>query len=255
MSELVVEGVCQGFSRGRSGRWVQVLDGVSFDVQPGEIVGIVGGRLSGKTTLLRIVGGLAVPEAGSVRLGDLELTKLPGRKRAALRGSRLLWLNRAGMSQKLEVAKIVGWPLVERRGRRETERRATQMLERVGAAHCAHQRWDDLSRFEQVLVGLAQGFIGDPEIVVIDDLLDALGSPWTEQASDLLRTLIQQAHNNPAVLTSANDRDSVMLTDRVWSIEQNGKLTPTTGHHTQNADILPFRPPDQSEGSRRAGCS
>jgi len=237
-----------GLSRGRGGRWLQVLNGVSFDVQLGEVVGIVGARLSGKTTLLRIAAGLAAPEAGSVRLGSLELTDLSERKRAELRGGRLRWVCRAGMAQSLVAAKVVGWPLVQDRGRRETERRAAQMLERVGAASCAGQRWDDLSPWEQVLVGLARGFVGEPEIIVIDDLLDALGSPRTEEASDLLRSLIEEAGRRCAVLMSASDRDSVVLADRVWSLEQGGKLIPTAGHSRPNADILPF--PGSVRGDR-----
>lgn len=244
---LVVEGVSQGFSRGRRKRWVQVLKEVSFDVQPGEVVGIVGGRLSGKTTLLGIATGIMVPEVGSVRLGDRELTGLSERKRGLLRGGELLWLNRAGMSQDMEVSKIVGWRVVKGRGRRATDRRVAEMLERVGAAHCARQHWNDLSRWEQVLVGFAQGFAGEPRIIVIDDLLDALGPAWTEEASDLLRSLIAETGRSCGVLMSASDRDSVMLADRVWALEQNGKLIPTAGHRDRNADVHHLRPRAQSE--------
>jgi putative ABC transport system ATP-binding protein len=238
VSLLVVSGVSQGVSRGRSGRWLPVLIDVSFEVDRGEVVGIVGGALSGKTTLLSIAAGLCVPEVGSVRLGDLELRSLRKSKRAKLRGNELVWLNRAGMSQKLEVTKIVGWPLARQsRGRRGIERRAAEVLERVGAADCAGQRWGDLSRWEQVLVGLAQGFVGDPMIVVIDDLLDALGMPWTAQASDLLRSLIDDTGRRCGVVMSASDRDSVVLADRVWSLEQGGKLIPTAGHYNRGTVI------------------
>lgn len=72
MGGLMVVGVSQGFSRGRGKRWVRVLNDVSFEVQLGEVVGIVGGRLSGKTTLLRIAAWLRVPEESSVRLGNIE---------------------------------------------------------------------------------------------------------------------------------------------------------------------------------------
>jgi ABC-type lipoprotein export system ATPase subunit len=241
--ELVVSEVSQGLSRGRSKRWVQVLSGVSFEVERGEVVGIVGGRLSGKTTLLRIAAGLSVPEEGSVTLGERDLTSLPERKREELRGRDLVWINRAGMSQKLEVSKIVGWHLAKELGRRGAERRAEQMLKRVGAAHCAHQRWDDLSRWEQVLVGLARVFAGEPRIIVIDDLLDVLGTPWTEEASDLLRSLIEDNRNRCGVVMSASDRDSVVLVNRVWLLE-NAKLIPTSGHRESEADILPFRQRD-----------
>jgi putative ABC transport system ATP-binding protein len=243
VSLLVVSGVSQGISRGRGSHWQQVLSEVSFDVDRGEIVGIVGGALSGKTLLLRIAAGLSVPEAGSVKLGDLDLTGLRESKREKLRGKELVWLNRSGMSQKLEVTKIVGWPLIaKRRGRRGTERRAAEMLDRVGAANCAGQRWGDLSRWEQVLVGLAQGFVGEPTLIVIDDLLDALGTPWTEQAADLLRSLIDDTGRGCGVVMSASERDSVVYADRVWTFEQGGKLIPTAGHHNRGTVIqLPTR--------------
>jgi putative ABC transport system ATP-binding protein len=239
VSVLVVAGVCQGSLGG--GSWVPLLSDVSFDVERGEIVAIVGGRLSGKTTLLKIAAGIATPEAGHVRLGERELTGLSERERIRLRGRELVWLNRAGMEQRLEVAKIVGWPLAVHRGRRETEHRAGQMLERVGALDCAHKRWADLSPWQQLLVGFAQAFAGNPEIVVIDDLLDALGSPATKTASNLLRSLIAEADPRCGVLMSASDRDSAVFADRVWSLERGGKLTPTSGHHNTHADILPLR--------------
>lgn len=259
MPSLEAVGVCHGFSLGkrRSPKgWVQVLNDASCDVQQGEVVAIVGGRLSGKTTLLMCMAGQKVPGKGSIVLGDVELNRLSRRKRGKLRQKQgLVWVNRAGMSQKLQVTKIVGWPLVTRhRGRRETEQRAAEMLERVGAAHCARQRWDDLSRYEQVLVGLAQGFaLKHPAIVVIDDLLDALGEPWTRQASDLLRSLIEDADRSCGVVMSVSDRASSLFAERVWALEK-GRLIPTTGHRPR-AEVVPLRPGRESGGSRRVGWS
>ncbi|HXB66575.1 MAG TPA: ATP-binding cassette domain-containing protein [Solirubrobacteraceae bacterium] len=233
-----------------------MLNGASFDVQRGEVVAIVGSRLSGKTTLLSCVAGQRVPEAGSVVLGDVELSRLSERKRAKLRQAGLVWVNRAGMSQKLHVTKIVGWPLVTRGcGCRETELRAAEMLRRVGAAHCAWHRWDDLSRWEQVLVGLAQGFaLRRPLLVVMDDLLDALGEPWTRQAFELLQSLLKDADRSCGVLISVSDNDSSLYADRVWALEK-GILIPTAGHRDTHAEVVPLRPDRESGGSRRVGWS
>jgi putative ABC transport system ATP-binding protein len=259
MPVLAAAGVCQGFSRGKrraAGRWVKVLDDASFDVERGEVVAIVGSRLSGKTTLLSFAAGQKVPEEGSIVLGGVELNGCSKRKRAKLRQDGLIWVNRAGMSQKLHVTKMVGWPLVARHcGRREAERRAADMLERVDAAHCARQRWDDLSRWEQVLVGLAQGFaLQHPRIVVIDDLLDALGEPWTRQASDLLRELIEETGHSCGVVTSVSDKDSSLYADRVWAL-QKGTLIPTAGHRARHAEVVALRPSHESGGTRRVGRS
>lgn len=258
MPALKAAGVCQGFSRGKRAtrRWVQVLEDASFDVQRGEVIAIAGSRLSGKTTLLRIVAGRTIPEAGSVLIGNAELRTISKRQRARVRKDGLIWVSRVGMSQKLHVSKMVGWPLVTRhRGRREAERRAAEMLERVGAAHCARQRWDDLPRFEQVLVGLAQGFaLKHPTMVVIDDLLDALGEPWTRQASDLLRSLIGEADRSCGVVMSVSNRESSLYADRVWELE-HGTLVPTVGHRDTHAEIVQLHHGRESGGSRSVGWS
>jgi ABC-type lipoprotein export system ATPase subunit len=258
VSGLQVVGVSQGSSRGRGAnkRWLQLLSDASFDVQRGEVIAIVGRPLSGKTTLLHFAAGLTVPETGCVMFGDVNLNTLSRRKRAKLRRAGMIWVNRVGMSQKLHVAKMVGWPLVTRRqGRSETERRATEMLERVGAAHCAEQRWDDLSRGEQLLAGLAQGFaLREPRIVVIDDLFDGHGEPCTRQAFDLVRSLIQEANCSCGVLISVTDTESSLYADRVWSLE-NASLIPTHGHRDGHADVVPLRPDQESGGSRRVGWS
>lgn len=251
MPVLAMVKVCQGALGG--GSWVPVLNDASLDVERGEIVAVVGRRLSGKTTLLKIAAGIATPESGQVQLGARDLTKLPERERVRLRGRELIWLNRTGMEQRLQVSKIVGWPLALHRGRRETELRAGQMLERVGALDCAQERWADLSPWQQLLVGFAQAFAGNPEVVVIDDLLDALGTSATKAAAVLLRSLIAETEPRCGVLMSTCDRDSAVFADRTWSLEHGGGLTPTGGHHHTHADVLPLRRRAEGGGSRRMG--
>jgi lipopolysaccharide export system ATP-binding protein len=75
---LRAEGLAKSY-RGR-----RVVDGVSFHVAPGEVVGLLGPNGAGKTTSFNMVVGLVVPERGSVRLGDHDLTKLPMHRRARL---------------------------------------------------------------------------------------------------------------------------------------------------------------------------
>ena len=68
----------------RTGR--RLLDGLAFDLRPGEVVGIVGPNGAGKSTLLRCLAGLLAPDQGEVRLGGRPIAELPGRERAALLG-------------------------------------------------------------------------------------------------------------------------------------------------------------------------
>jgi ABC-type cobalamin/Fe3+-siderophores transport system ATPase subunit len=249
VAELAVSGVSHGFATGKG--WLPLFANVSFEVDSGELVAIVGGRGVGKTTLLKIAAGILLPEEGSVRLGDRELTSLSDGERVCLRGRdrELVWLNRAGMSQKFYVPRIVGWALAWKLGWGGAERRAVQMLERVGAKDCARYRWADLSRWEQLLVGLAQAFVVEPRAIVVDDLLDGLGWPATEDAFKLVRSLMREAAGPCGVLISASDADSAIYADRVWVLDADGRLSPTAGHQRGEAKVLPLRA-EHGYGSR-----
>jgi ABC-type cobalamin/Fe3+-siderophores transport system ATPase subunit len=100
-----------------------------------------------------------------------------------------------------------------------------------------------------MLVGLARAFVGSPTVVVLDDLLDTLGTPGTEEAFDLLRALVENAERSCAVLVSASDIDSAMYADKVWALSK-GELEPIAGHH--HAPVLAF-PAGQHSSARGVG--
>jgi putative ABC transport system ATP-binding protein len=245
---LSVEEVWKGYSRG--GRWMGVLGGVSFEVARGEVVAVVGSRLEGKTTLLKVAAGMERPDQGSVMLDNRSLTGLRDRSRTRLLGHEIVWIDRDGPELGLEVSRFVGWPLaLHGHGRRHAERMAAQALERVGARGCMGRRWGELSNWQRVLVGLARAFAGSPRIVVIDDLLDALGGRVTEQASDLLRSLVEESEPRCGVLMSASDMESAMFADRMWSLTRKGTLKPLSGQPGNDADIIPFPKHAYADGS------
>ncbi len=88
MGELVLEGVWKGYSHG--GQWTGVLEDVSLGVVPGEVVAVVGSRLVGKTTLLKIAAGLESPDRGSVSLGGQALPGVRDRSRSRLLGREIV---------------------------------------------------------------------------------------------------------------------------------------------------------------------
>ena len=234
---FLFDGVWKGYSRG--GGWTQVLAGISLEVRRGEIAAVTGGRLAGKTTVLKIAAGLERPDRGSVRLGDEDLAALKDRQRSKLLGREIVWIDRNGPHLKLEVSKFVGWPLtLHGTGRRQVEQMAARALERVGAQECMGRRWGELSTWQQVLVGLARAFVGDPRLIVVDDLLDALGEPDTEQASDLLRSLLEAPETRCGVLMSASDADSAIYADKIWTITSKHTLKPLAG---QEGNVIPLR--------------
>jgi predicted ABC-type transport system involved in lysophospholipase L1 biosynthesis ATPase subunit len=251
---LTVDEVWKGYSRG--GQWSGVLADVSFGVGAGEIVAIVGSRLEGKTTALKVAAGMESPEKGSVWLEGKRLAELGDRARSRLLGHEIVWVDRDGPELGLEVSKFVGWPLaLHGRGRRDAERLAAHALEQVGAQDCLGRRWGELSNRQRVLVGLARAFVGSPRLVVIDDLLDALGSRATEEISDLLRALVEESELRCGVLMSVSDVDSAMFADRVWSLTRKGTLKALAGHRGGDAEVIPFPEHTHSEGSQVLGSS
>jgi putative ABC transport system ATP-binding protein len=251
---LSVDGVWKGYSRG--GQWSGVLADVSFGVGAGEIAAVVGSRLKGKTTTLRVAAGMERPDRGSVSLEGQKLAELGDRTSSRLLGHEIVWIDRDGPELGLEVSRFVGWPLaLHGRGRRDAERLAAQALERVGARDCLGRCWGDLSNRQRVLVGLARAFAGSPRVVVIDDLLDALGSRATEEVSDLLRALVEESEPRCAVLMSVSDVDSAMFADHVWSLTRKGALKALAGHGGGDAEVIPFPEHAHSKGSQVLGSS
>ncbi len=246
VESLVLQGVSKGYSR--SGQWTGVLEDVSLEVVPGEVVAVVGSRLAGKTTLLKIAAGLESPDRGSVSLGGQALPGVRDRSRSQLLGREIVWVDRDGPGLKVEASKFVGWPLALH-GRRHAERVAAQALERVGAQECVGRRWCDLSNWQRVLVGLAQAFAGSPRVVVIDDLLDGLGSRATEEASDLLCSLVEGSDPRCGVLMSVSEIDSALFADRVFSLSRRGTLKLMSGQPMGNADVIPFPKNVQADGA------
>jgi ABC-type cobalamin/Fe3+-siderophores transport system ATPase subunit len=249
---LSVQGVWKGRSRG--GEWTGVLEDVSFAVGAGEIVAIVGRPLGGKTTLLKIAAGIEQPDRGEVLFGDRRASGVRDRSWARRLGHEIVWIDRRGPRLDVEVSKFVGWPLASRRGRgrRQSGQMARQALNRVGALECVGLHWAELSDWQRVLVGLARAFVDSPRVVIVDDLLDALGNRATEKASDLLRDLMEETQPPCGVVMSVSDDESALFADQVWSLTRKGTLTLRSAPPS-DAEVIPFRKHDQSERSPGVG--
>ena len=242
MSDLLsITGISKGYWR--AGSYLGVLKDVSLGVGSGEVVAVIGPRLGGKSTLLEIVAGIEAPDAGTVTLAGRPV-RPPGRRSfwewwAARRarfsdpvlGHDMVLVTRDGPHQDLEVCKYVGGPLAMRgSGRRDVRRIAGAALERVGASDCIGRCWGELSHYQRALVGLARAFAGTPQLVILDDLLDAHDRRDTETLSDILHTLLEEADGRCGVLLTAGQYETaVVLAHRVCSLNQHRALVHTSG--------------------------
>jgi ABC-type lipoprotein export system ATPase subunit len=222
---LVMDGVGKSFRRGR--RSWRVLKDVSFSVERCEMVGVVGARGEGKTTLLETAAGITLPDDGRVLFEGVDLAMSHRDDRADLLGGRIAWIQGDG-AEAFGVQDYVGLPLAMGRGigMREADDRAMAALERLGIAHCARQTWDELSNWERVLAAFARGYASRPSLMLVDDLLDGLGARGTREAGELLLSFA--AELRCAVLVAASDLESVLVADRVVCFD-HGRLADMSG--------------------------
>jgi predicted ABC-type transport system involved in lysophospholipase L1 biosynthesis ATPase subunit len=219
MGELLsLEGVYKSYRRGA--RRLPVLVDVALEVHAGEIVAVVGPRHAGKTTLLKIAAGLEEPDAGTVRLGDLDLVGCSDEERSRVLGHEIAWIHGQSTRVRFVVLDDLALPLVMGRGhgRREAEDLAMEALGRVGVPECARRRWDDLSNWERVMVGFARGFACRPRLMVVDDVIDGFGMTKTREAGELLLSFAEET--GCGVLMSASDVEPVLVADRMWGFER-----------------------------------
>ena len=181
---LEIRGVAKAYARFPRLRRVDVLRGVDLVVERGSALGLAGPNGSGKSTLLRLVAGVEEPDAGSVRV-------LGTTARAAASADRVGWLSDDALFPRdlsLRAALRFAGALHGLRGR-ELERRADERLERVGLAAHAGRSLGRASRGMLRRFGIAQAFLHDPELVLLDEPTAGLDA----EGFVVLSTLLDEA--------------------------------------------------------------
>lgn len=166
-----------------------ILNDVSFEVEAGESLAIVGASGSGKSTLLGLLAGLDVPSSGSVSLNGTDLFKLDEDGRARLRGELAGFVFQSfQLLPALHALENVMLPL-ELAGVKEARQRAEISLQQVGLAARAHHVPKHLSGGEQQRVALARAFVTRPKILFADEPTGNLDAATGAQVIELMLEL------------------------------------------------------------------
>jgi len=194
---------------------VAAVDGLSLQVEPGELVALLGPSGCGKTTTLRLVAGFLAPEAGEIWVGDRCLSA-PGavvpperRRMAMIFQSYALWPH-------MTVAENVAYGLRFKKGlsRAERARRVREMLQVVQLAGFEHRYPGELSGGQQQRVAVARALVVEPEILLLDEPLSNLDANLREEMRFEIRRL-HEAFGITTLYVTHDQAEAMVISDRI----------------------------------------
>lgn len=222
----------------RGARSLQVLNGVSLELEGGSFNGVWADRSAGKTTLTRVLAGAVRPDAGRVLLDGEEVADAAHRDaRVVIHPAIGLARRRGPAMPELPVVTWIAQSMIASCRWPEALRQAAVALDRVGAGALGGERWSHLADSERTLVAIAYAIARSPRLLVVDDLVAGLG-PWRREA--ILGLLHEIAGNGVAVLMTSADVGDFKGAHRIWSLE-SGRLIESAPPRP-GAQVLPLRP-------------
>ena len=217
------EGVQKAFGDNK------VLNGVSFDIAQGSATTIIGPSGSGKTTLLRALNALDVPDAGVVKVGDVELDFSKPASKDQLRRYRaqsgFVFQSHNLFPHKTVLENVIEGPVIaQKRPKDEAAAEAVELLTQVGLAEKQDQYPFQLSGGQQQRVGIARALALKPKVVLFDEPTSALDPELVGEVLSVIRdlavegwTLVIVTHE---IQFARQVSDQVLFTDRGVILEK-----------------------------------
>ena len=204
------------------GEPVRAVDGVSLEVQPGEMVALYGPSGSGKTTLLLMVATLLQPTSGAVLIGGRDVSSLSEKEASHFRLSELGFIRQnfdllpgvtAIDNAVLKLLKSMRW--------REAHRQIAPLLERLGLGQRLDHSAETLSMGERQRVMIARALSTKPRLLLADEPTGSLDTQRGREVLELLTELCRE--HQVAIVLVSHDPQAAAYADRVYAL-RDGKL-------------------------------
>ncbi len=198
---------------------LQVLKGVDFSAEKGEVVAVTGASGAGKTTLLEILGTLSTPDSGSLLIDGTDVLALGGKALSSFRGRRIGFVFQfhhllpefTSEENVMIPALIAGTPAAEAR------KKAKDLLARVGLEGRLSHKPSELSGGEQQRVAIARALVNDPAVLFADEPTGNLDSATKEEIHSLFFDLRRDLGQTIVLVT--HDEGLARLCDRALTMK------------------------------------
>jgi sulfate/thiosulfate transport system ATP-binding protein len=188
----------------------EVLKNIAFDVAEGEIIVLLGASGSGKTTILRIVAGLEMPDDGRIFLHGRDVTQLPARER----GTGVIFQSYA-LFPKMNVEQNIGYGLrLRKKAKKEIAEKVDHLIRLVNLEEHRRKYPSQLSGGQQQRVAIARALAYEPEVLLFDEPFGALDAQIRTRLRREIRALLKQI-KVPSIFITHDQEEALELGDRI----------------------------------------
>lgn len=220
MKILEVTNLCKTYGKGDT--MVKALDNVSFSVEKGEFLAIIGPSGSGKSTLLHILGGVDVPTSGSVVINQTDISNLDETALAIFRRRQIgLIYQFYNLIPILTVQENLTLPLLLD-GRKPDKKQIDTLVKRLGLENRLDHLPNQLSGGQQQRVSIGRALVNNPALMLADEPTGNLDIENSKEIISLLRQFNKEFNQTVIIIT--HDEKIANSADRVITIE-DGKIT------------------------------
>lgn len=196
---------------------------VSFEVEEGALVALLGPSGSGKSTILRLIAGLEEPDGGEIFLGGEKVTRLPTQKR----GVGLVFQNYA-LFRQLTIRQNISFGLeVKKVAKPRIQKRVDELLELLGLQGLGERYPHQISGGQKQRVALARALAPEPKVLLLDEPFGAIDAKIRQELREWLRKLHDEVHVTSLFVTH-DQEEALEICDKIFvmnkgAIEQEGK--------------------------------